>query len=105
MAELDPDHLADMREHSIATWPRVYASAGFASVMTFASSILLGASYFWNAVTGVAILFSVAAIVYAILAVGLTTYFETRARHDYANSLFTRSSWPLEVFIMKEALK
>lgn len=105
MSALDPDHVADLREHSIATWPRVYVAATFAVGVTFLSTLLLGTAPVWNAVTGVGILFSIATMFYALLAVGLTTYFETSARHDYDNSLFTRSTLPLEVFIMKEALK
>lgn len=73
--------------------------------MTSVSTVLLGTGFIWNAAAGVGILFSTIAMLYALLAIGLTTYFKTKAQYDYVNSLFTRSSFPLEIFIMKEALR
>lgn len=105
MPDIDPDHMADLRAHSIASWPRIYVACGFAAVVTFVSTLLLGSVPMWNAVTGVGILFSVIAMIYVAAVLALTTYFETRARHDFANSLFSRSLLPLDIFILKEALK
>lgn len=105
MPELDPDHLADLRAHSIASWPRVYVACGFAVVVTFVSTLLLGSVPMWNAVTGIGILFSVIAMIYVAAVLALTTYFETRARHDFANSLFGQSLLPLDIFILREALE
>ncbi len=105
MPELDPDHLADLRAHSIASWPRIYVACGFAAIVTFVSTLLLGSVPMWNAVTGVGILFSIIAMNYVATVLALTTYFETRARHDFANSLFGRSILPLDIFILKEALE
>lgn len=105
MADLDPEHIKHLHRYSITSWKRVYVACAFAFAVTFVSSLLLGSTPIWNAVTGIGFLLSIIAIVYAALAVGLTTYFESSARHDYTSSLFGRSSLPLEIFIMKDALK
>lgn len=105
MAELDQAHIDALYAHSITSWKRVYTACGFAFVVTFVSSVLLGSTPLWNAVTGIGFLFSILAILFAAASVGFTTYFENRAKHDFQNSLFARSTLPLEILIMKDVLK
>lgn len=105
MPALDENHLNDMRAHSIASWPRIYVACAFAATVTFVSTVLLGSVPMWSAVTGIGILFSIIAVLYVAVSLGLTTYFEVKARHQFDKSLFSRSLFPLEIFILKEALR
>lgn len=105
MSAITPIEIEGIRLRSITSWKRVAIATALAMLLAYISGTLSGAHLYWRAFSAIMGMCGIICMLFALASIAITMYYEYEARDRYDTSLFERTQWPFDRFVIRDVLK